>query len=256
MPGTSYLRSLTGAGKAARQLVPPPLPYWERPPQPVSAAPATTSEVDTFEPAAPLAEHRSAPRAPAIPAQTVDFEPARSIQPLVPRPEVRTPQRDEVLPPPAGRQMPVSANPLRPPAIDSRHDVASRVNRPPQAAPSQESDPDRRFTARLEELERSLRMDRFTTRIEPAAPPVTPPPSAVEPVHAAPPATSVNAITPATGPPLQSHTRRDEPAGQTIHIGTIDVHIAAPAPKAPVRRTAPASNLARGFVASFGLRQG
>ena len=52
----------------------------------------------------------------------------------------------------------------------------------------------------------------------------------------------------------------DRPSGNSIHIGSVDIHITpppAPAPRqAPRQRTAAVTAMSRGFMSSFGLSQG
>jgi hypothetical protein len=68
---------------------------------------------------------------------------------------------------------------------------------------------------------------------------------------------NTNLPTPLDQRPLRSLT----PPGNTVHIGTIDIHITPPPtpalqPAATAPKPAALSSLSRGFTSSFGLRQG
>lgn len=69
-----------------------------------------------------------------------------------------------------------------------------------------------------------------------------------------------NALVPLQQQTVESPTRVDAPAGNTVHIGTLDIQIVPPAPAMgqPSARSSPAQAravIARGFISSFGLRQ-
>lgn len=62
----------------------------------------------------------------------------------------------------------------------------------------------------------------------------------------------------ANRPPVAAQPRPSE-RGNSIHIGSVDVHITAPpvaAPRTAARRAVPVSPLSRGFMTPIGLRQG
>jgi hypothetical protein len=81
------------------------------------------------------------------------------------------------------------------------------------------------------------------------------------------PAAAASTFAPQQRAPIQ-HVQRAKPAAAStatapepsLTIGTIEVHVAppAPAPRAPrdAARSASSERLARGFVSTFGLRQG
>jgi hypothetical protein len=131
-----------------------------------------------------------------------------------------------------------------------------RTHRPPAADTSRNADWGPEIASRLEIVENSIREQSSRRRIDPGAQvsaaqseAVSGRPGNVDPgprvlAPAAPP------------PPLPPQDGSEPPAGNTIRIGAIDVYVAAPTTEPAPRPAAPVSSLSRGFVATFGLRQG
>jgi len=293
----SYLRSIAGLERSPGPLlVPPHVPRWglrqpvvEEPEAPAVPAPAARpAQLEFIQPVSArppeaLAEHREPPM-PVFPAEA-----PREAQPVSNIVETTLP---ETIPP---RSAPPAAEVVGPP--QNLQPTAIRTARQQRdarpvtpATPQADAAPPRPVAAPAPVSLRPHVPPRYVPgTVEPVSteprPRLSPPVSAEAPTHSpssppltpsvptpsAPPARAaaeapIPRPLPALAPPPVHASRptvsaqpRAPEGGNSIHIGTIDVHITRPVPapqRTAPRRSAPVSALSRGFTTPFGLRQG
>lgn len=259
MPQSSYLQTIARRAKSHLPVLMPPRAPLSRLGVPLMSEPP--DELPPSESSQPInrATIFSRQTSPAIPQKERPSVPSQPFKDLPQGTVIPSPQREQANPALLQPTAPETSASLENSANSAPEDAATQPGKSPLSPAQVANSAPASLTSKPRSyLQTTAKISTLETRS-----PATEPLESI--VVLQPPDRHVGSEMPAFRPPHANQPSRPSAAAtsqaNTVHIGTIDIHIAPPpAPPIQSRVTGPKpaapASLARGFTSSFGLRQG